>query len=399
MSDRKRKISIRKVIQTFVTMIVVAGFTMAVISADRLQNRKKLNHITINIRNSNTVHFLDESEVMKMLFADRHLDPQNTTLGRLDIHKMEQIARSNPWVRDAQVYVDNERDVHVFITQRVPVVRIFEETGNSYYLDTTLQAMPVSERYVHYTPIVTGTPQLRDDSNGRATKGKIIWLVDRIGSHKFWNAQIAQVVMTPGQTFELIPVLGKQRIVLGDTDRLDRKLNNLLAFYQQVQNKVGWEKYEVLDLRFNGQVIASPSLPWKAPVDRALTNMNWVKAVMEAGPKNERDESVTNAGDSAAVTPTAQPVARLPVAAVPVKPATAPKPKPPAAKPAIAVQKPPQKPAPKKPVTAAATPKKPVTPVKKKDPKKEDKKDVKKPAKPNTVARPKPKPQSQPRHN
>lgn len=411
MSDRKRKISIRKVIQTLLTLVVVAGFTMAFVSADRMQNNKKIRNVSVRIRNANTVHFLDEAEVMKLLFSDLHLDPKQTTLARLDIKKMEQAARSNPWVSDAQVYVDNERDMHVSVTQRVPVVRIFEANGNSYYLDTSLQSMPLSEHYVHYTPVVTGTPVLHDDSAGRELKGKIVGLVERVANNKFWNAQIAQIVVTPEQSFELIPVLGKQRIVLGDTTHLGDKLSNLLAFYQQVQNKVGWEKYEVIDLRFEDQVVASPSLPWKAPVDRALSNMNWVKAVMEAGPKNDRDESVTNAGDSAAVTP-------APVAAIAPKPVAAPKPVTP--KPAAAAQPKPAKPATGRNIQqAAAKPgAKPVKPVKsehkkddkKKDDKKKDnqkkvnerKKETGRTAAANTPVKPKPKPkphQTPARHN
>jgi cell division protein FtsQ len=167
--------------------------------------------------------------------------------------------------------------------------------GNSYYMDTALSAMPLSSRYVHYTPVVTNVPPLRDDSAGRALRGQILGLVQFITAHKFWNAQIAQVEMTADRTFELIPVLGKQRILLGDTARLEEKLDNLLAFYRQVLNKVGWDKYETLDLRFAGQVVASPKMAWKAPVDKALSNMSWVKAIMDgATSKDEKNESFAN---------------------------------------------------------------------------------------------------------
>jgi len=298
MSTGKRKISIRKVIQTLVTIVVVTGFTMAILSADRLQNRRTLTEVDIKIRNSDVVHFLDEQEVTKMLFTDRHLAPEQLPLAKLDIHKMENIARSNPWVSNAEIYVDNERGLHINITQRVPVIRVFEESGHSYYLDADLNAMPLSDRYVHYTPMITGAPQLRDDSSSRGVKLSMLSLVSHIAGNKFWNAQIAQIVINKDNTFELIPILGKQRILLGDTSRVPEKLNNLLAFYQQVENKVGWEKYEVIDLRFRDQVVASPALSWKIPVDRALLNMNWVKAIMESVPKDVKDESVTNALDT-----------------------------------------------------------------------------------------------------
>ncbi len=289
--SQKRKISIRKVLQTLLTIIVAGGCAVAMISADRLQSNKKVAGVRVHIRNSDKVHFLDEAQVMSLLFNDRHINPEDLTLAHLDIHKMESIARTNPWVSDAQVYVDNERRMQIYITQRVPVVRLFEETGNSYYLDTALRSMPLSTTYVHYTPVVTGAPQLRDDSLGTTQKGTILCLVNYITRHPFWNAQIAQIVVAGNNQFELIPVLGNQRILLGDTVDLEHKLSNLFSFYQQVCNKVGWDKYKTIDLRYTGQVVASPALAWKAPVDRVLSNMNWVKAVLDAGDKKEKDES------------------------------------------------------------------------------------------------------------
>jgi len=403
--SEKRKISIRKVIQTLVTILAVAGCAVAMLSADRLQNNKKLGTVTVHIRNSNKVQFQDQAQVLKLLFTDRHIDPQNTTLAKLDIHKMETIARTNPWVSDAQVYVDNERNVNVYITQRVPVARLFETNGNSYYLDTALRAMPVSTTYVHYTPVVTGAPQLRDDSAGRAKKGVILSLVGYITRHPFWNAQIAQIVIADENNFELIPVLGKQRILLGDTSRMAEKLDHLFAFYQQVANKVGWDKYETIDLRYQDQVVASPAIKWKVPVDRALSNMNWVKAVMESGDKNEKDQSaITDSGVIATVTPVVaapkpQPVVAKPIvvaaaaikpkpkviAATP-KPKTAAKPKPsasakaPAKKPIVHSQPKPAKPAAKKDT-------KPVKKDKKTDPKKTKKADAKKNSKRREKAR------------
>ncbi len=318
--SEKRRISVRKVIQTLVTILVVTGCTIAILSADHLQSKRTIRNIAIHLRNSNRVHFLDSAQVMGLLFSDRHIDPGHTSISKLDVHKLETIARTNPWVSDAQVFIDNERDVHIFVTQRIPVARLFEDNGNSYYLDTSLRTMPVSTSYVHYTPVITGIPPLRDDSTGLACKGEILVLVNYIAQHPFWNAQIAQIAMANKTNFELIPVLGKQRILFGDTSRMDEKFSNLFSFYQQVSNKVGWDKYETIDLRYKDQVVASPNIKWKIPVDRALSNMNWVKAVLESGDKNEKDEAaVTDAGIS---TPATTATATTATVATALKPAT-----------------------------------------------------------------------------
>jgi cell division protein FtsQ len=282
-----RKISVRKIIQTLVTMVVVTGCTMAMLSADRQQRNRKVRDVRLKIQSPAGVQFLTEDLVRNMLFTTRHVNPTKLALEKLDERSMEAILQSNPWVREAQVYTDAERIMHIHVMQRVPVVRLFEEDGNSYYLDAALAAMPLSSQYVHYTPVVTGVPHLRNDSLGRNIKGEIVGLLHQMAKQPFWRAQVSQIAMRPDGGYELIPVLGRQRIIIGDTGRLEEKLGNLFAFYKQVQNKVGWDRYTVLDLRYKGQVVASPALSWKVPVDRAISNMNWVNAIMESAPARQ----------------------------------------------------------------------------------------------------------------
>ena len=78
-----------------------------------------------------------------------------------------------------------------------------------------------------------------------------------------------------------MPVLGQQRIIFGDTSRIKEKFSNLYSFYTNVLNRVGWDKYETLDVRFKGQVVAAPSLPYKGPVDKAATGMNWINSIVQ----------------------------------------------------------------------------------------------------------------------
>ncbi|MBS1644757.1 MAG: hypothetical protein JST36_06920 [Bacteroidetes bacterium] len=283
----QHKISIRKIIQTLVTLILVAGVVMAMKRADHQFRGRKIKEVQISIQKPSGVGFVDEASVREQLFENRHFNPLQEAASSVDEHTLESILISNPWIENAQVYTDANRVMHIILTQRVPVARIFEQDGNSYYLDHVLQVMPISNHYTHYTPVVTGVPQLHKDSASLILKGKIVGLVNRLGKNSFWSAQIAQIDINEDGEFELIPVLGSQRIILGDTTRLDAKLAKLLAFYKQIQNKVGWDKYTKIDLRFKDQVVASPSLPWKRPKDAAFTNMSWLTAIMETAQKTE----------------------------------------------------------------------------------------------------------------
>jgi len=284
---RKNKISVRRVFQVLLTLVATTACIIGILSAARIEDNKRLTGINVQIVNGNRYHFLNNEDVKNMLIDDRHIDINHVPVGKLDIHAMENIIAANPWVGEAQVYVDNNRLMHVSVTQRVPVARIFENDGNSYYIDTTLSALPLSDKYVYYTTVVTNVPEMKNDSLSKSLKAQVLKLVRFVEADTFWNAQVSQIIMDSDYSFEIVPVLGNQKILLGDTARLAEKFDNLFLFYRNILNRVGWDKYETLDLRFKDQVVASPALPWKAPVDKAMSNMNWVKSIIDMGAKKE----------------------------------------------------------------------------------------------------------------
>ena len=129
--SEKRKISVRKIIQVFLTLILSAVCVVAVVKAGNIEGKKKVKSIDIQIVNEKKFHFLNNEDVMNILSADKGADIKKTEVNKLNIHTMETAIRTNPWVADAQVYVDNGNDMHVLVRQRVPVARVFESNGKS----------------------------------------------------------------------------------------------------------------------------------------------------------------------------------------------------------------------------------------------------------------------------
>jgi cell division protein FtsQ len=288
----KRKISVRKILQVILTATVTTCCVTAMVSAARIEGNERLASVAVHIRNDKKYHFIEQNEITDLVISNRNIDIEHTPLSKLDIHGMEQVLLADPWVASAEVFVDNERILHIYVTQRVPVARLFPQNSASYYLDSTMSIMPLSKNYVYYTTVVTNVPDLKNDSAGRAMKKQIVTLARALQADSFWNTQVAEVVVDSDATFDLVPVLGNQVIVFGDLSGMKEKFSNLFLFYKNVLNRIGWDKYDKLDVRFSGQVIASPSLPYKGPVDKAVVNMNWINTMVEAGDKADAKDSV-----------------------------------------------------------------------------------------------------------
>lgn len=277
----KRKISIRKVLQVFTTLVVTVSCVIAISSAAKIEGAKYLDRVEVHINSGKKYHFIEAEQILNETINNRNIDIMHIPVNKLDIQSMEQVLRADPWVADASLYVDAARVLHISVTQRIPVVRLFQQNGTSCYMDNTYSLMPIAPNSVFYTSVVTNVPVLSNDSLSKSMKQQIAMLAHAIQADTFWNAQVSQIIVDSDRTFELMPVLGQQRIIFGDTSRMKEKFSNLYSFYINVLNRVGWDKYETLDVRFKGQVVAAPSLPYKGPVDKAATGMNWVNSIVQ----------------------------------------------------------------------------------------------------------------------
>jgi len=299
----KRKISVRKILQLLLTIVGAMGCVLAMVSASTMEGEKPLSKLPlVSISNDRKYHSLEQKKIMDLAIYKRNIDIEHTPVSKLDVRGIERAIETDPWVQNAQVYIDIERVMHIEVTRRVPVARLFRADGVSYYIDSTLHTMPLSDDYTYYTNVVTNVPDLGNDSAGIGLKKQIVRLARFINTDSFWSAQVSQIAIDSAGMFELTPVIGEQKILLGDTSRLADKFANVMAFYKNVLNRIGWDKYQTLDVRFQDQVIAAPSLPYKGPVDKAISKMNWITSIEVTEAQKRHEDSIrTEVNHQAAV--------------------------------------------------------------------------------------------------
>ena len=243
--------------------LLLAVSTFTVFCAANYQKNRLISGINVIMNNKhNDDHFLISKDVEALFLKNEHINVEEKTLETIDLDEIERIAESNPWVKNAEIFVDNKMTLNIELTQRVPKARIFTTKGGSFYIDSNGFEMPLSERYAYPVPVFTGFVKHSEDSINEIMKHKIIYLSNIITDHEFWNQQITQIEHTSSEGFVLFGTTGDQRIIFGDTVNAYEKLNNLYSFYKQISNKIGWDKYTKLDLRYDGQVVASPALDW-----------------------------------------------------------------------------------------------------------------------------------------
>lgn len=291
MSNNK-KYTFKKALVVSVWLLLISGTVVLLIAAMSKKNNDQIAGIEIKISGVQNNYFISKKDVMEMLEKVNKGRLDKSKINSLDLTAMENRLEKDEWIRKAEIFYDNNNVLQVKITEREPIARIFTISGASFYIDSSLARLPLSDKFSARLPVFTGFPTevrvLKKQDSVLLNEVKI--LSEYIGSHPFWMAQIDQIDITAALQFEMIPKLGNQLIRFGDADNYEEKFNKLLAFYKQVQTRIGWNKYSVLDIRFKNQVVGVNRNAAEIKSD-SLRSIQIMKSLIEEAKKNSNDST------------------------------------------------------------------------------------------------------------
>ncbi|MDR3261776.1 MAG: cell division protein FtsQ [Tannerella sp.] len=206
-------------------------------------------NLIVVIKDSVDRPFLHEKDVVAML-KNARLYPVEQPVGKINTDTLEKALAKNELIATVNAYKTPSGNIKIEITQKMPILRVFNER-ESYYVDDLGRIMPADYRYATYLPVASGTIE---KSLATTDLFKFALFLQK---HDFWNNQIEQIYVHPNKEVELIPRVGDYRIILGSFEDFREKMNNLQLFYEQAIPKIGWEKYDVINLKYKNQIVCT----------------------------------------------------------------------------------------------------------------------------------------------
>lgn len=247
-------------------MLITMGFV------NREQDALLCKSLNVNVDQDDELYFLDNIDIVQLIRdrGDSIIDQPKSTV---NITEIEKALNSHADIAKAEVYMSINGDMKVEVKQRKPVLRVINTNGDSYYIDSEGRLMPLSEKYTAKVLIVNGAiaePYIKrhlysiedigKDSllNATSMLDEAFAMANYINADEFWRSQIHQVYINSDKDMEIVPMVGDQKIIFGDTTAMDEKFKKLLIFYQQGLNTTGWwNKYSVINLKFKNQIVCT----------------------------------------------------------------------------------------------------------------------------------------------
>jgi cell division protein FtsQ len=190
----------------------------------------------------------------------------------IDAEKIESSIRRQLYIASAEVFLSMEGDVSITVVQRQPILRIFNQKGESYYLDGKGKVLPLNPDFSARVLIASGaideplqrnlnysldSVRAKDSMVYRSVMNNLFRLATYIVKVPFLKAQIEQIYVDKNGEMELVPRVGNNIILFGDAENIADKFTRLYIFYRMGLNRTGWNSYPVINIKYQHQVVCS----------------------------------------------------------------------------------------------------------------------------------------------
>ena len=246
-------------IKAFVWVVFLAGLAGVTLTAARYQEKNLVKEVKAEVVLLDKGNNLIQPEEFERLVAKKFGPMKGIPIDMVYMRAVEDFLELNPYLRQADVYLGASGRLVLNLHQRVPLMRVVDNSGRHWYVDTDTVRMPVSTHFTARVPLVNGSFPVTADVK-QWPMDDLFRITEMLQDDDFMGSLIDQIYVESPQKIWLVPRLGPSRILLGTTEDLESKVERITKFYKKALPAQGWDAYSYIDTRFAGQIVAKRRL-------------------------------------------------------------------------------------------------------------------------------------------
>lgn len=190
-------------------------------------------------------------------------------MGEINIEELELKTEEIPYVLEADAFKSINGEVTLKIKQRRAIILVIDRDGTMYYIDETGGVIPIRPGYPADVLVCNGnipsfsfygnnnTKRYKDSIVKNTILGDIYKLAKEIDADDFFKKEIVQLYVNKNNEFEMIPLVGRHKIIFGTAENAPEKFEKLMAFYNQAKAHNAWGKYKTVNLKYKEQIVCT----------------------------------------------------------------------------------------------------------------------------------------------
>lgn len=240
-------------------MTIVAIVVFLIAFTERKQGSVSVQSVEVKLVNVQENHFLDEDDILSLMQFNKS-NLQGASVSQMNLKEIEKRIKQDRFVKDADLYSDLKGNLVVKVELQRPITRIVRNDGPDAYIAEDGTVMPVSDKFTSRVVLISGSyvrELLQMENLNKSEVGKkIMEIVSLIKEDDFWKAQITQLDIDSQTRITMLPQVGDEKIEFGVPDHIEMKFKKLMIFYKEILPARGWNKYNRVNIEYEGQIIA-----------------------------------------------------------------------------------------------------------------------------------------------
>lgn len=238
-------------------LLAMAGFVVLCVFGKIYKEKTITNKMVVDINEWQEQFFITQSTVKNLI--NSHFDYKGAVLSGRTLTLMEQtILKNIPQVEAANAYVSDKGVLHINIQQRKPILRVFNQFHQSFYIDEHKIKFPLSANYTARVPVVTGAvleSYIRPEKINTIALKRVYNVYHFLSNEKDWKSMFGAINVERNGSIALVPRVGEHVVLIGNDKQLEEKLKRLKIFYKEVLSKTDWNQYRVINIMYKSQIV------------------------------------------------------------------------------------------------------------------------------------------------
>ena len=235
------------ILQTLLLLGTLAYIVFAIVKVSRPTEEMVCTGVEYQIADSGSTALINKAEIERYL-AKYKISPKGRTLADIDICGIEAKLSSNPYIDTVTVFHTATGKLCIRVKPYYPILHVMANDGDEFYVDEHGIIIPASDIPAHL-PIVTGY------ATRKFVSTQLLTLARFLRDDQYWHDQVQQIDIDNRGHVELIPRYANQHILLGEPKNIEDKFDRIRTFYEKAMPKAGWNKYDIIDATYKGQII------------------------------------------------------------------------------------------------------------------------------------------------
>ncbi len=206
---------------------------------------------------SGDIIYLQDKDIRTFLYKQNKISLLNELANTIDINYIENVLRTNPFVKRAEVYVSSDGIMYIDVEQRNPALKVYNKKDEVFNVDEDGVIMPNNTEYPAYIRVANGNISTQN-INGDTAKNilnNVFLLSKYISEIPFMDTLIEQLYVNDNGNIVLIPNRGNVDIVFGKIANMEDKIRKIEEFYTAIPSFNATGKYTRARYHFADAVI------------------------------------------------------------------------------------------------------------------------------------------------